>query len=71
MSAGSDNVRPPRDDTVCDICGSSADVRLIEQRIRWGAAVKKGIGTGFTGRPTPWCKACRKERRRHGFKYAR
>lgn len=53
----------------CDICGSKDGVRMIEERVRWGAAVRRGFGTGYTGRPTPWCAACRRERNRHSFKY--
>lgn len=67
---GSDNVYQERDRSVCDVCGSSVGVRLIEQRIRWGAAVRKGTGTGYTGRPIPWCEKCRRQRGSHSFKYS-
>lgn len=58
-----------RDWFSCDICGSKVGVRIIEQRIRWGAAVRRGIGTGYTCLPIPWCVACRKKRGSHKFKY--
>jgi hypothetical protein len=45
--------------------GEHQDVRLIEDRIRWGAAVRRGIGTGFSGRPYAACKECRRLLRLH------
>lgn len=49
-------------DMACEVLGHKGphqDVRLIEDRIRWGAAVRRGIGTGYSGRPYPACMTCR------------
>jgi hypothetical protein len=40
--------------------GEHQDVRLIEERIRWGKAVRSGFGTGYSGRPYAACKECRR-----------
>lgn len=56
------DTQPEQDPTKCSVVnckGKCEDVRLIEDRIRWGAAVRRGFGTGFSGRPYPACKACR------------
>lgn len=68
---GSDKLHKELTEPICSACGGRDDLRLIEQRIRWGAAVRRGIGTGFTGRPIWWCVSCRRRRGSHSFKYHR
>ena len=55
----------------CDVCGGKEDVRLIEERFCWGAACARLLDRGYTGRPIPWCIACRRKRGPHSFRYAK
>lgn len=53
-------------------CRDGADVRLIEDRIRWGAAVKSFFGdNGYSLRPYPCCKGCRAKLKQGGWRYHR
>lgn len=69
---GSDALNPRvRDDTKCGICGSSDGVCLIEERIAWGAAAVRMLDKGYTGRPVPWCRKCRSDRRSYNWRYSK
>lgn len=67
----SDGPKEERDPTKCDICCSREGVRLVEQRIKWGKSARIGRNNGYTGRPVPWCAACRDRRGRWSFRYHR
>jgi hypothetical protein len=58
----------PLSQFACDICDSRVGTRMIEQRISWGISI--GMNKGYSGRPIPWCKACRTARGATTFRYA-
>lgn len=51
---------PPPTDEKCDLCKKPAhEIETVYERIRWGAAVRHGSGTGFAYRSNRWCYDCR------------